>query len=295
VTAAALLLTVAGLLIAAGAVGVACAVRGVTVLPQRSARRSTTQLRITPLHGAAVVAGAAMLLLTGWPVAAIAAAAGVVFVPTVLGGGKASQRLIVKSQGLADWTRRLADLISSGSAGSARDALERSLSSAPQPIAGEVARLVHRIGPVGVEPALYRFAAEVADPAAEKIAGVLILRDRNGGPGLAQVLTDLAQDLDERARMLREVEAERAKPRVNVRFIVILTVVLMVGTMLFIRPFLSPYSSVVGQLLLAGVFAIFAAAFRRMRRLGDPPPNPTVLVDPAGDRSGVARAAGARP
>ena len=30
---------------------------------------------------------------------------------------------------------------------------------------------------------------EVDDPAAEKIAGVLILRERNGGPGLADVLT----------------------------------------------------------------------------------------------------------
>lgn len=99
----------------------------------------------------------------------------------------------------------------------------------------------------GLEQAVRAFADQVGDPAAEKIAGVLILRDRNGGPGLADALTALAQDLDERARMIREVEAERAKPRANMRTIVTVTAVLVVGMMLFARTFLSGYSTPAGQ------------------------------------------------
>jgi Flp pilus assembly protein TadB len=250
-------------------------------LPHSTGTRSArARLRVTPTHLVAVAAGVAVLLLTGWPVAAIAAAAAVVFVPRVLGGGTAAKRMIAMSEALADWTRRLADLISSGAAGSTRDALRRSLNSVPPPIAGEVHRLVHRIGPQGTERALRQFAREVDDPAAEKIAGVLILRERNGGPGLAGVLTGLALDLDERSRMVREIEAERAKPRANMRTIVIVTGVLIVGMVLFARTFLSNYSTVFGQVMLAVVAAVFAIALRWMRRLSDPPTPPQVLREP---------------
>jgi Flp pilus assembly protein TadB len=228
----------------------------------------------------ALAAGVAVLLLTGWPVAALAAAAAGVFVPQVLGGRKVARRMIAKSEALADWTRRVADLISSGAAGSTPDALRRSLTFVPEPIAGQVNRLVHRMDPQGTESALRQFAREVDDPAAEKIAGVLILRERNGGPGLADVLIGLALDLDDRSRMVREVESERAKPRANMRTIVIVTAVLIVGMMLFARTFLSSYSTVFGQLMLVVVAAVFAIALRWMRRLSDPPAPPKVLVDP---------------
>ncbi|WP_324276940.1 type II secretion system F family protein [Blastococcus brunescens] len=192
------------------------------------------------------------------------------FIPKVLGGGKEAKRLIATSEALADWTRRLADLISSGAAGSTRDALRRSLNSVPEPIAPAVTNLVTRMGPQGTETALRQFAREIDDPAAEKIAMVLILRERNGGPGLAEVLTALATDLDDRSRMVREVEAERAKPRSNMRTIVVVTLVLVVGMTLFARTFLSGYSTPFGQIALLAVVAIFATSLRWMRRLSDP-------------------------
>jgi hypothetical protein len=282
VNAAVLMVTVGGLLVCAGLVGVVTSLRGIRLLPERSwsTQRAGRRFRLTPKHAVAVAVGVAVLLLTGWPVAALACAAAVVFVPSVLGGGKAAKKLIAKSEALADWTRRLADLISSGAAGSTRDALARSVTSVPDPIAAQVRRLVSRMGPQGLERALRRFAVEVADPAADKIAGVLILRERNGGPGLADVLTGLAIDLDDRSRMIREVEAERAKPRSNMRTIVVVTGLLVAGMMLFARTFLSSYSSVFGQIMLVVVAAVFTLALRWMKRLSDPPPQPRVLVDP---------------
>ena len=284
-----LLLTVAGLVVAAGLVSLTAAVHGVSFMPPRTGSNARAKLRVTPMHLVAVAAGVVVLLVTGWPVAAIATAAAVVFVPQVLGGGKAAKRMIAKSEALADWTRRLADLISSGAAGSTREAMRRSLTSVPEPISAEVTRLVRRMGPQGAEPALRQFAREVDDPAAQKIAGVLILRERNGGPGLADVLTALAQDLDDRSRMVREVEAERAKPRSNMRFIIIITAALMAGMMLFARTFLSSYSTVFGQVMLVGVAATFAVALRWMRKLSDPPPNPTVLLNPVETASAAVR------
>jgi hypothetical protein len=234
------------------------------------------------MHLAGVTVGVGVLLLTGWPVAAIAMAAAVAFMPQVLGGGKAAKRAIAKAEALADWTRRLADLISSGAAGSTRDALLRSVGSVPAPIAAEVGRLVSRMGPQGTEAALRRFALEVGDPAAEKVAGVLILRERNGGPGLADVLTGLAADLDDRSRMVRDVEAERAKPRGNMRTIVVVTGLLIIGMMLFARTFMSAYSTAFGQAMLVVVAAVFATALRWMRQLSNLAATPRVLLDPDG-------------
>lgn len=276
-TAGVLLVTVAGLLIAAGAVAGVYAWRGERLLPPRPARRGW---RPRPIHAAALAAGLVILLITGWPVAGLAAAGAVVFIPAVLGGGAAAARQIARADALADWTRRLADLLSSGAAGSIVDALSRSASSAPPVLAGPVRGLVTRMDAVGAEPALRRFAAEVGDPAAQKIAGVLILRERHGGPGLAEVLTELAADVEDRARMLREVETERARARANARTIVILTAAMVLGMLFFTRTFLAPYSGPVGQVLLAGVVAVFVVALRWLRRLSDPPPEPPVLTDP---------------
>jgi hypothetical protein len=276
------MLTVAGLLICAGGAGVVTAARGIALFPNRPRRAGrSSRVRVTPLLLVGVAVGLGVLLLTGWPAAAIAVGAAIVFVPSVLGGGKASQALIAKSEALADWTRRLADLLSSGAAGSTRDALVRSLTSVPDPIAAQVRGLVARMGPQGIEVALRRFAAEVSDPAADKIAGVLILRERNGGPGLADVLTGLAIDLDDRSRMIREVEAERAKPRANMRTIVVVTALLIAGMMLFARTFLSGYSSVFGQVMLVLVAGVFAVALRWMRRLSNPVTSARVLIDPS--------------
>lgn len=287
-TAGVLLLTLAGLLITAGLTAAVAAIRGISLLPHRGqlVRRSSRRT-LAPLYLGALAAGVLVLLVTGWPVAAFGAAGGVVFVPKVFGGSKAAKRLIARCEALADWTRRLADLINSGAAGSTRDALRRSLGSVPGPIAPAVTNLVNRMGPQGTESALRQFAREVDDPAAEKIAMVLILRERNGGPGLAEVLTALADDLDERSRMVREVEAERAKPRSNMRTIVVVTLVLVVGMMLFAQTFLSGYSTPLGQVGLLVVVAIFGTALRWMRRLSDPPQPPRVLLDP--DTAAVPR------
>jgi tight adherence protein B len=282
VTAGTLLLTLSGLVITAGLVGTVVAARDGDVLQSsRSTVRRPARWRFTRLHLGACAAGLLVLLVSGWPVAALAAVSATVFLPKLFGGAKASRRTIVTADALSDWTRRLADLISSGAAGSTREAIRRSLDSAPAAIRPAITDLVTRMVPQGVEPALRQFARDVDDPAADKIVMVLILRERNGGPGLAEVLTALAADLDERSRMLREVEAERAKPRSNMRTIVITTLILVAGMVLFARTFLSGYSTAVGQVALLADFALFGTALRWMRRLSDPPTAPRVLMDAA--------------
>lgn len=278
-TAGRLLLVVAGLLVPAGALLIAAGLRRVDgsrgPVPTAPAR---LRWRLRSLHLLAAAAALGALLLTGWPVAALGAAGAVLYLPAVLGGAAAARQLITRSEALAAWTRHLADLIASGAASSTVEALRRSAASAPAPITAAVRALVDRLGPQGPETALRRFADDVADPLADKIAMVLILRERNGGRGLAEVLTALADDLDERTRMLRELEAERAKPRANMRTIVTVTGVLVVGMLLFTRPFLATYGTAAGEVGLAVVAALFGWALRWMRGLACPEPTTRVLI-----------------
>jgi len=263
-----LLLGVGTLLVGTGLVLGAAGVAGVGGQPRRS-RVVTDGRRLRPSWLLAAAAGLLVLLLTGWPAAAAGAAGAVLVVPSVLSGSGAEAR-IGRLEGLAAWTRRLADLLASGAVGSLEAALRRSQTTCPDPITTEVTAMVSRLTPQGMETALRRFADDIDDPAGDLVAAALILRSRHGGRGLAQVLTALASDLDDRVRMAREVEADRAKPRSNVRMMVLFTLALTAGLMLFAREFLAPYSSPGGQLALASIVALFAASLLWLRKLSKP-------------------------
>ena len=278
-----LLLAVGTMLVGTGLVLSIAAVAGVG--GRRKPPRPTGQRRLQPIWLAAGATGLLVLLLTGWPAAAAGAAGAVLVVPSVLSGSGAEGR-IGRLEGLAAWTRRLADLLGSGAVGSLEAALRRSLGTCPDPIKAEVSAMVSRLTPQGVETALRRFADDVDDPAGDLVAAALILRSRHGGRGLAQVLTGLASDLDDRVRMARDVEADRAKPRSNVRIMVLFTLALTAGLILFARDFLAPYSSFVGQLALAGVVALFAMSLLWLRSLSKPVSGIRFLTTDAAPESG---------
>ena len=81
-TAGLLLLTLSGLLVSGGVVMAVAAVRGVGIRPAGSAPvRPSPRPRITRLHLGALAAGVLVLLITGWPVAALATVGTVAFIP----------------------------------------------------------------------------------------------------------------------------------------------------------------------------------------------------------------------
>ena len=71
--------------------------------------------------------------------------------------------------------------------------------------------MASRIGTQGAEPALRQFAKEISDPVGDHVAVALIVRHRHGGVGLADVLAQLAGDVDEQVRMRRDILAEQSE------------------------------------------------------------------------------------
>jgi len=279
-TGAVLLIGVGTMAVLGGIVILTAMLLGIRLGSQRGSRtrRKRSRYEFQPIHAVAVIAGLVALLLTRWVAIGVGVAGAVVLVPSLLAKSDAQQQ-ITRLEALGGWTRRLGDLLASGAASSLDSALVKSAAVAPAAITSEVGALAARIGPQGSRAALMAFAKEMADPISDEVVMSLILQQRHGGRGLAAVLADLAAHVEDQIRMRREVEADRAKPRSNVRTIVLLTLGLSGGLILFDRTYLAPYGTVTGQLALAGVVAIFAAAVLWLRRMIRQMPGERLLVD----------------
>lgn len=260
--------------------GLILAVVGIRGTPVRSARPPTTSAhrwweRTCQSVGgrgrwlaSAGVTGLLVLMVTGWPVAALGIAGGVVWVPSLV-GQHGSERVIDRLDALAEWTRRVADILVSG-AGGLEQAITMSARTCPPAIAAEVAALAARLRPRGLEPALRAFAEDLADPMADRVIAALLLRARAGGRGLADVLDGLATSIAAEVVARRQVEADRAKPRTNIRSIIAITALVLAGLLVFAHDYLAPFGTAAGQLVLAVIVAVFAASLWWMHRLTKP-------------------------
>jgi Flp pilus assembly protein TadB len=215
-----------------------------------------------------VLAGLVILAVTRWPVAALSATAGVIFVPTVTASREARRRTAVL-EGLEQWARRLSDLLTASRG--LEDALEVSARTAPAAIAGPVTALARRLSArVGTEEALRVFAAEIGDPAGDRIAAALIIATGQRGGTVHGVLSALAEILGRDIAARREVEAERAQHRTTLRWIV----GFIAGFTLFAivnRSYSAPYGTLAGQTVLAVVALLYAAGLAWLHRLGSIP------------------------
>jgi hypothetical protein len=275
----------AGLSGAAAAAGLLMILAGLRPVEIRAGRvrGRLDQLRVRWTgRGRRLLAAAGVGLLvgvvTGWPVAALAAAAAVACPPRLLSGA-ATARQLARLEALEAWTRRLADILGSG-AGGLEQAIGMSVRTCPAAIQPEVSRLAARLPAWRTEAALRGFADELADvgsPAADMVAAALILRVRHGGRGLRPVLEALAADLADLVRARRAVEADRAKPRAHARTLIGITAVVLTATLTFARGYLAPFGTPAGQLMLALIVAVFAAGLTAMARITAPPVTTRIL------------------
>jgi len=267
-----LLAALAGALAATGAAVLVAELIGRPQAPGRPPPALAGRVRLTPAarRRGLLAAGAALLMLavTGWPVAALAAGAAVIFVPRLTASRAARQRTAVL-EGLEQWTRRVADLLTASHG--LEDALEASARTAPAAIAGPVTALARRLSArVGTQEALRAFADEVDDPAGDRIAAALIIATGRRGGGVHGVLSALAGQLARDVAARREIDADRAQHRATLRWIV----AFIAGFTLFAvvnRAYSAPYGTLAGEGVLGAVAALYAAGLTWLHRLGSIP------------------------
>ena len=304
-----LLALLAGALAGGGVMLLVVAVYGLPPPPGRppSSVRAGELARILSRRSAvAAIAGLAVLVVTRWPVAAIATGV-LVFSWSALFGGAATERVgMQRVEALASWTESLRDTIA-GAVG-LEQAIPASTRAAAPALQPHLRVLVDRLRTrMSLPVALQRFADDLDDPSADLIIAALILNARLRGPGLREVLGALAASARDEVQMRQRVMAERRSTRRSVQIVVAVTLLAVVLLVVFNRDYVEPYGDPIGQLVLLLVIGLFAAGFFWLRKLADftapsrfltaEPAAPAVpaAADPAGDAADRGVPAGGRP
>jgi len=212
-----------------------------------------------------VAAGMTGVVLTRWPVAAIAAA-GLGWFSTELFGGKAArERAIARTEAIASWTEMLRDTLSG--AHGLEEAIITSAEVAPTAIRPEVTSLAIRLERDPLDRALESFAEDLAHPSGDLVVTALTLAAGGAVGDLSELLGTLAVSAREEAAMRLRVDAARARLRTAVRVIAVVTAVTALGLILLNRPYLDVYGGPIGQLVLAVVVATWAGALWWLHRM----------------------------
>jgi Flp pilus assembly protein TadB len=222
-----------------------------------------------------VVAGVVVGLITGWPVAALAALAGGLALPAISGGRRAQRAQIEKAEALPAWCEMLRDTLS-GSAHGLETVIRVTAQVAPVSIRPDTQVLGSNLARLSLDDALLAFADRVDDPVCDQVVMGLRLR---GSGDLTAVLSSIAASARQEVELRRRVEAGRAGQRWTARVIIAITVLLAGGITLFHGAYLGVYSTPAGQLMLLVVLGFFAAGLWLMERVtrGHRPPRLLVV------------------
>src|SRR5579875_2566582 len=216
----------------------------------------------------ALAVGLLVGLATQWPVLGVGAAV-LVFCWDKLFGGYGHERLAMRRvEALAMWTESLRDTIA-GAVG-LEQAIPASARAADPVLRVHLESMLDRLrGRTPMAEALQLFADDLDDASADVIIAALILNAKLRGPGLRDVLSALARSAREEVDVRQRVIAQRAGTRRSVQIIMVVVIVFVLGMALFNRQFVKPYGTLLGEMVLLVVLALFGLGFFWLRRLSN--------------------------
>jgi len=264
---------------ALGALAIVRLARGQTALPKIEVTLALDGTKSRHV-GVAVAVGLAAMLVTRWPLTGVAAAALVILWPRLIGGGAAGRQQLEKIEALAAWTESLRDTATA--AAGLEQAIPATVEAAHPFLRAPVRELAARLdGRVPLPEALARFADDVDDPAADMVVAALSLNARQRAGGLGRILTSLAASSRAELEMRRKVEHERRALRRQAQRIALAVTGFIAFQAMFARGWVEPYSTPLGQFVLAILAAIFLGAYVRMRSLSTTEAEPRFLTEPS--------------
>lgn len=281
-----------GVLVVGGAVAL---VRGLRRTPAREMRRSPESpddvwARLTRrppgprgrrrdrllLIGLAV--GVVAYLATGWALLLPLVPVTFVLVPYLLGDPPNAEVEMLSS--VDRWVRQMSATLQIGQ--SIADALRTSALNPPPLLADGVRRLAARLeNRWSIQDGLQALADELDTPDADAVLAALSLAAHRGGTGATATLHALSDSVQDRLRALRDIEAERAKPRVVVRQVTVISLTVLGAALLLGGEFFAPYRSGIGQLILVLLIAVYLGSLLGMRRMTAPPRRERILQQEA--------------
>lgn len=245
----------------------------------RAAGAATASRRRGVKIVASVAAGAGVWLLSGWPVAGATTVVLLLTVPYFFGAGKVVKQRIDRLEALDEWVRRLADTMAAGQA--PIPAIVQSAERAPAPIHQEVTRLATKLATPRLDRqiALQDFARDLDDTVGDLVALSLgIAVGTRTSDKVPEVLRTLAEGVSEEVRARRDIEAKRSGPRSESRLIVIVQVIIVVALSLATE-YMTEYSMLLGQLVMAVLALLMIASLAMLRRFSVGAQPPRILAE----------------
>lgn len=226
--------------------------------------------------------GLLLWILTGYIAAVIAAPILALLAPQLI-PRSTEKSTIARLTAMEEWTRSLVGLL--GASSSIEQAIIASRSSAPEALKQEIGMLAARLqSGIPIEQALTQFGDDLDDTTGDLLTGSLILGTRRRGSGLARLLEGTAETIADDVAARRQIEADRAKPRANARFITVIAVAVIAIEFLFNPAYVEPYRTALGQIILIALAALFLAALWWMNIVARDPKGQR-LLRPTGDAS----------
>ena len=223
---------------------------------------------------ASIAGGFVVFVWTGWLIALLAVPVAALLLPKLLGKAPPSDTELLEA--LDRWVRTLATTMPSG-----RDVLQAiraARNSAPPLIADDVALLVDRLDRRwDARVALQRFADALDNPESDAVVMSLMLATTRT-QGVRDNLLAIADGLQERLRAARTVANERAKPRTNVRTVTVLSALLVTATAFFSRGYFAPYTSPLGEIVIAALVTFYLVSLAVLYRMAVPRRRARILV-----------------
>lgn len=274
------LAALAGVLVFGGLAFAVLSLRPVPVTERNRIRLPRLDSRARHRVVAAVAAFLAALVLTRWPVAAIAAA-GAGWVAAGIRSRRARQIEDRRTEAIALWAEMLRDAI--GTARGVEGVLVATAATAPLPIRDDVQRMARRLEREPLDSALDGLAADLDHPLGDLVVTALRLTSTAGGRQVRDVLNNLAAAAYAEAESKRRIDVARERPRAAMRYTAIIIATFVALLVAFSRRYLEPYETAAGQLVLAVVAAYWAAGFWWMHRMGRAAPVERFLAAPVAE------------
>lgn len=257
--------------------GIMLAISGLKPVPIAT-KPQTRRLPADPLRKrrmiAAAVGGFVVLVITRWPVAAIAGGA-VGWGAAGMKGTKERKSVEQRTEAIALWAEMLRDAI--GTARGVEGVLVATAATSPISIRPELQRMAKRLADEPLDVVLDGLAADLDHPVGDLVVTALRMSSTAGGGQIRDVLNSLAATAYAEAEAQRRIDVARERPRTAMKYTAVVITGFVVLLTVFSHRYLKPYDSAIGQVVLAFVGGYWALGFWWMQRMGRPDPTPRYL------------------
>jgi len=242
--------------------------RGVRVIPEarRLVPSAVPAERAAVWLAGSILAGVGVGVVTGWPVAGVGTALGVLVGPSTVGGSARRVQDTATADAIASWADMIRDTMAGASG--LEESLIQTAAVAPSVIRPQLQAFAHRLRHQPLEAALDDLATDLNHSSADLIVAALAAAARLEARDLGGLLARLAEAIRGDVRMRTRIEIGRARIRTSARIALATTIATVIFLYLFAGHLLEPYDTAAGQGWLAVVTAVFFGAGMMLRHYG---------------------------